>query len=178
MIGKYDFLKPYCHQKGILEFPYNSFGSLYPGELEEAEKVLGFGFPSQLRAFYQEIGVGCLLRPHVVPENYVFYSSNEILPPLVVANFSKGILQWEGQSEHWMSEDMAYDLLEPGDLPFFEMYDSTHFLVMKTHSDNPNAVWALGNIKIEDSFEKFIWRLYYESPGYYGDVIESYCKPK
>ena len=45
---------------------------------------------------------------------------------------------------------------------------------MKLNSDNPNAVWALGNIKIEDSFEKFIWRLYYEDPTYYGQIIENY----
>lgn len=144
-------------------------------EIKEAEALLGEELPDQLKDFYMQIGYGHLTTPHNPPLDYECRSSNEILPPIVVANFSKGILQWKWQ-EHWMSEDMAYDLLEPGDLPFFEMYDSTHFLIMKIHSDNPNAVWTLSNIKIEDSFEKFIWRLYYESPGYYGDIIESHYK--
>jgi hypothetical protein len=72
--------------------------------------------------------------------------------------------------------DSFYEDLEPGDLPFFEMYDSSYFLVMKPHSDNPNAIWTISNIKIEDSFEKFIWRLYYESPEFYGKIIDDYCK--
>ena len=63
--------------------------------------------------------------------------------------------------------DSFYELLEPGDLPFFEIGDSSSFMVMKPHSDNPNAVWYMGVEKIEDSFEKFIWRLYYEDPSYY-----------
>ena len=51
---------------------------------------------------------------------------------------------------------------------------------MKLNSDNPNAVWTDGYspIKIEDSFEKFIWRLYYESPWFYDDFIEAYYAQK
>ena len=41
---------------------------------------------------------------------------------------------------------------------------------MKLNSENPNAVWDW-DTKIEDSFERFIWRLYYEDPGYYGEII-------
>ena len=88
MNSPYEFLKPYQQQSGRLEFPYNSFGLLYAGELEEAEKVLGKEFLSQLREFYKAIGVGCLLKPHVVPQDYVFYNTNEILPPTVAANFA------------------------------------------------------------------------------------------
>ena len=60
------------------------------------------------------------------------------------------------------------ELLQPGDLPFFEIADSSSFMVMKLRSDNPNAVWSDCGVKIEDSFEKFIWRLFYEDPGFYG----------
>jgi len=161
----FKYLKPYCMPKGPLTSPYNSFGDLYPGELEKAEQLMGTRFPEQLRIFYLEIGIGCLQKPHIVPENYTFYGANEILPPLVAANFSKGILRWDGQ-DNWMSESI-YELLEPGDLPFFEIGDSSSFMVMKPHSDNPNAVWYMGVEKIEDSFEKFIWQLYYEDPSYY-----------
>ncbi len=158
-------------QKINLIAPFNSFGDLYEGELEEAENLLGGRFPEQLRVFYKEVGCGTLQKPDIVPKYYKFYGANEILPPLDVVKFSKGNLIWEGQ-QHWMAEP-TYELLSPGDLPFFEMYDSSHFLLMKITSDNPNAVWWY-DLKIEDSFEKFIWRLYYESPGFYGDIIEKH----
>ena len=73
--------------------------------------------------------------------------------------------------------DSFYELLEPGDLPFFEIADSSSFLLMKPFSDNPNAVWDY-DLKIEDSFEKFIWRLYYESPSFYEGIIGEHYKNK
>ena len=69
-------------------------------------------------------------------------------------------------------------MFEPGDLPFFEIGDSCRFLLMKLYSNNPNAIWTFGNIKIEDSFERFIWRLYYESPWFYDDIIEAHYANK
>ena len=161
----FEYLKPYCMPTGPLEEPFNSFGNLFPGELEEAEKLLGQPFPSQLRQFYQEVGCGTLQKPHIIPEDYKFYNSNEVLPPLDVVNFSKGILFWEDQN-HWMAEP-TYELLSSGDLPFFEIGDSSSFMIMKLNSDNPNAVWYMGAEKIEDSLEKFIWNLYYDDPSYY-----------
>ena len=173
--GTYNYLKPYCKQpngtekKRVLVAPYNLFGPLFQGELEEAEVILGRSFPDQLRKFYVDIGVGSLMKPHNAPEGYDSSVKNDILSPIAAANFSKGILEWEDQDLSYMKES-TYELLEPGDLPFFEMYDSSHFLLMKLNSDNPNAVWFY-DTKIEDSFEKFIWRLYYESPSYYGDLM-------
>ena len=181
--GTYNYLKPYCKQPNgiekqkILIAPYNLFGPLFRGELEAAEVTLGRSFPDQLRKFYLNIGVGSLMKPHNAPEGYDSSVKNDIFSPITAANFSKGILEWDAQ-ENWMAES-TYELLEPGDLPFFEMYNSTHFLVMKLNSDNPNAVWTDGSpIKIEDSFEKFIWRLYYESPSFYGDIIGAAIKNK
>jgi hypothetical protein len=49
---------------------------------------------------------------------------------------------------------------------------------MKANSDNPNAVYTDTGIKIEDSLERFIWRLYYESPRYYAKVISEYLDKK
>ncbi|NCQ66284.1 MAG: hypothetical protein GW748_00860, partial [Alphaproteobacteria bacterium] len=54
------------------------------------------------------------------------------------------------------------------ELPIFEVDGGEMFFVMKPQSDNPNAVYRdMGQGVLEDSFEKFIWRLYYESPLYY-----------
>ena len=152
-------------KEGIYIEENNVFFPVREEEVQKAEGLLGFEFPSQLKEFYKKIGYGHLTTPHNPPEGYSFCNSNEILPPLVAANFSKGILRWDGQ-DNWMSES-TYELLEPGDLPFFEIGDSSSFMVMKPHSDNPNAVWYMGVEKIEDSFEKFIWQLYYEDPSYY-----------
>ena len=147
---------------------HNIFHPVSEDEIKKAEKILGCSFPNQLREFYKNIGYGSLTTPYNPPENYTFYGANDILPPFIIANFSKGILEWDNQHS-WMAES-TYEDLEPGDLPFFEIGDSSSFLIMKLYSDNPSAVWS-GNIKIEDSFEKFIWRLYYESPSYYGDLM-------
>jgi len=74
----------------------------------------------------------------------------------------------QGQSSGVISEE-AHELLQPGDIPFFEISDSSSFMFMKTKSDNPNAVWYMGAIKIENSLEEFIHNLYYKGPAYYAD---------
>ena len=146
----------------------NVFDVVSEDEIIKGEQILGLPFPDQLKDFYRQIGYGNLTTPSNPAPDYDFYSSNEILPPSVAARFAKGILEWESQT-HWMSE-ATYELLEPGDLPFFEIADGSCFLLMKLNSENPNAVWDW-DTKIEDSFERFIWRLYYEDPGYYGEII-------
>ena len=150
----------------------NSFYPLDPGELEEAESLLGQRFPDQLREFYQQIGYGNLTTPYNPPEGYSFCNTNEILSPSVVAHLGRGELEWEGQ-EYWMSE-ATFELLQPGDLPFFEVADSNYFMVLKPHLDNPNAVYTDTNIKIENSLERFIWRLYYESPWFFDDIVKAH----
>jgi hypothetical protein len=162
MSVKFDYLKKYVSHndlKGTYFLP------VFEEEISAAEKILGFNFPRELKNFYNQIGAGILSCGEKYPEMFAESVTNEILPPLVVANFSKGILLWEGQ-DHWMAED-TYELLEPGDLPFFEVGDSNYFLIMKPHSNNPSAVYDMGGNLVEDSFERFIWRLYYEDPSYY-----------
>ena len=159
---KYEYLRKYVGHndlKGTYFLPVSG------EELAKAEVELGFEMPNQLKEFYKEIGAGILSCGEKYPEMLADSLTNEILPPLVASNFSKGILIWEGQ-DNWMAEP-TYELLEPGDLPFFEIGDSSSFMIMKPNSDNPNAIWYMGREKIEDSFEKFIWRLYYEDPSYY-----------
>ena len=170
----------YKHLK-VVPWPSNLFYECSQKEIEEAENMLGKRFPSQLRSFYQTIGAGCLVAPHEISPEYKFYGANEILPPLVAAHFSKEIIRSHTEEiqepieceDHWMSND-TLEMLEPGDLPFFEIGDSSRFLIMRPYSDKPNAVWTPSRIKIEDSFEQFIWRLYYESPWFYDDIIEKH----
>jgi len=176
MTSNFSYLKKYIPGGGNINS--NCFGRVAEIEIESAEIAMGRKFPSELRDFYITIGYGMLRSPHTPPPDYQFYSNNEILPPHIAVDYMLGILQHTADgrySDYYMAES-AYEDLEPGDLPFFEIGDSSSFLIMKLNSANPNAVWCAGNIKIEDSFEKFIWRLYYESPGYYGQVIEDFYK--
>ena len=143
----------------------NIFDPVSEEEIKKGEEILGLPFPDQLKKFYYQVGHGNLTTPYNAPVDYDFYSSNEILSPSVAAKFAKGILEWENQT-HWMSRD-TYELLESGDLPFFEIGDGSSFMVMKLNSDNPNAVWYMGQEKIEDLLEKFIYNLYYDHPSYY-----------
>ena len=169
---KYSYLKKYVGQndlKGTFFLPVEE------SDIVEAESLLGCKFPDQLREFYAEIGDGILSCGEKYPEMHCLSCSNLILPPVTTANFARGILEFENQ-DYYMAQS-TYELLEPGDLPFFEIGDSTRFLLMKLNSDNPNAVWCY-DIKIEDSFEKFIWRLYYENPTFYDDIIEAHYKNK
>jgi hypothetical protein len=66
---------------------------------------------------------------------------------------------------------------EPDDLPFFEIADGNDFLFMRPQSDKPNAIYGLLNELIEEDFEKFIWRLYYESPTYYIEISRPLLNP-
>ncbi len=51
--------------------------------------------------------------------------------------------------------------------PFFEVGNSDCFLMMKRHAKYPDGIYDnLGHL-VEASFERFIWRLYHESPKFY-----------
>ena len=47
---------------------------------------------------------------------------------------------------------------------------------MKLNSDRPDAVYYFSNL-VEESFERFIWRLYYESPTFYLGKEEIQMEP-
>jgi hypothetical protein len=141
----------------------NVFIHLEASDIQEAEALLGYPFPSELRAFYEQIGYGYLSTPHNPPPGH-HQSGNEILPPLTAARFALGITEWEGQ-ESWIAEDVVEDLV-PGEIPFMDAADSSIFVTVRALSQNPNAVWYLGR-RIEDSFETFVRNLYYDDPNYY-----------
>ena len=174
MSSSYSYLKKYI--PGGSDVNDNWFLPIKKQEIEQCELKMKAFFPIELKTFYREIGFGMLRSPELPPKDYRFYNYNQILPPHIAVNYMLGILE-NPEEDYYMSED-TYEMLEAGDLPFFEIGDSCRYLFIKLYSDNPNAVWALGNIKIEDSFEKFIWRLYYESPSFYDDIIEDYYKDK
>jgi len=173
----FDYLKKFVYPLFSKEIPTeNFFNPVSNKEIEETEKGLGFVFPNDLKFFYKEIGSGCLRNSNKVSLDHKSYLYNMIMPPEVSARFYCAVRDREidepphFNEEYYMSTEAVEDF-EPGDLPFFEIGDSSSFLIMKPHSDNPNAVWADKYTKIEDSFERFIWRLYHEDPGYYGEII-------
>lgn len=198
MTLKYNFLKKYMYQdcKGPWNGMDNVFYPVTEEEISEAEKQIGFLFPSELKEFYVEIGYGHLASPKNSDGKCEFPPSNEILSPLVASHFyNLVIVHHTKQKEEHPAEDEfldldnfynrykgnsismgALDCINPGDIPFFELYDSSNFFMLKPNSDHPNAVWTFGDIKIEDSFERFIWRLYHESPWFYDEIIEEHYK--
>jgi hypothetical protein len=49
---------------------------------------------------------------------------------------------------------------------------NAHFLEQKNNGLNKLSCWSLlVTFKITDSFEEFIYRLYYEKPDFYDDII-------
>ena len=159
MSNKYGYLKKYINNKE--KWPSNIFQEIRLESINEYEKKLGLQFPRQLKDFWQEIGCGFLVASDEAIGLSTFDHDNRILPPEDIESI---ILLKEG-SDLILPEYAEY--LEDGDMPFFSIADSSSFLVMKPKSDNPNAVYDMAGNKIEDSFERFIHRLYYESPTYY-----------
>ena len=172
MSKNYEYLRRYI---GHNDLKGTYFLPVSEDKIKSAEEKMGKKFPDQLRSFYKEIGTGILSCGEKYPEMLADSVDNCILPPHIVVDYMQGILQHPEENDYYMAES-SYEDLEPGDLPFFEIGDSCRYLIMKLNSDNPNAVWSVSGIKIEDSFEKFIWRLYYESPWFYDDIIEDFYK--
>lgn len=153
----YEFLDtvPKRNDRGVVDLTCsNAFGKVSKEDIIKAELSLKMRFPSELRKFYEEVGCGYLTTPKNPPSDYRFLGTNLILPPTIVERFYHGQLLNEDY-ECYMSEN-TYELLEPGDIPVFEIGDSSSFMIMKPQSENPNAVYTDTGIKIEDSFDEFI----------------------
>ena len=161
---KYSYLKKFLNLDVKDRSPGNWFYSLDSIQIDELNSLLNGKLPDQLIEFYTEIGYGSLNTNFDSSISYAGSISNYIEPPSQLIDFLKN-----GEDNEIMTPS-AFEDLQPGDLPFFEMYDSSYFLIMKLNSDNPNAVWYDTN-KVADSFEEFIHRLYYESPTFYGKYM-------
>ncbi len=152
---KFEYLEPYID---IDDASSNRFISLTLMDVEEEENRLGFKFPDQLRKFYLEIGYGFFSHTHdrkIVQDCY----ANRLMDPTSVADIY--LLGYES------GQILPSVKFKPGYLPFFEIADGASFLFLKPQSENPNTVYGSLERIIEPSFEKFIWRLYYENPTYY-----------
>ena len=152
----FDYLKPYI---GNMELTGNRFFPVSEQDIEDAERRLGYKFPPQLRTFYDELGDGSFQHNHDFSVTDNSFSSC-ILHPKEIAD-----IKFLGRDSLLIlpSVEFAED-----ELPIFEVADGDTFLFMKPQSDKPNAVYSdIGGKLVEESFERFIWRLYYESPLYY-----------
>lgn len=118
--------------------------------IDQTERELGVTLPSELKAFYREIGEGQLqtgTNGHVSDFNWV-------------AGPSELVKIVQGESD-WL---MPYSQLEPNTLPFFQR-DVDLFLCLHPMSNNPNAVWWMwgekmpNGGKICDSLVEFFQRL-------------------
>ena len=166
-MGKYDYLKKYINFDkfdGIR--PYNWFEKVNSDSIAAAEKKLGFKFPNSLKEFWLEIGKGSLPNPVSYGEDYVGALNNHIFSPDEISD----IMLLRENSDYILPEAVEYiekGYIKDDDIIFFEIADMSSFLVMKPSSDRPDAVYDEIGTLIEEHFEKFIWRLYYESPNYY-----------
>jgi tetratricopeptide (TPR) repeat protein len=166
VIKKYDYLKKYINYERTSPYD-NTFYSVQQNKISDAEKRLGFKFPLSLKEFWQEIGYG-----------FFRYSSNgkktmdhtnRLMTPSQIAD----IILLKEDSGLILPEAVEYfddGYIGDGDILFFEIGDLSSFLVMKPKSSKPNSVYNMIGEVIEEEFEKFIWRLYYESPTYYVNV--------
>jgi hypothetical protein len=167
-MGKYDYLRKFINSTP--DEPHrNYFGLITNEEIKEAEKRLGFDFPISLKEFWLEIGYGTL----TTSINYTkSINNNRIFYPEQIAD----IMLLREESDYILPEAVEYinaGYIKDDDIIFFEVGDMSSFLVMKPSSDKPDAVYDEIGTLIEEHFERFIWRLYYESPDYYLYVDDS-----
>ena len=161
-MGKYNYLRKYIENS--LSYPNNWFERIRQDEIDNAERELGFELPKALKEFWLEIGCGFLKKSIT---GIATTAINRIMDPCSVADMI--LLRHEDCVLPDIEElfDEGWIDIEKGEIIFFEIGDSSSFLVMKPNSIKPDGVYdMLGRLMI-DSFEEFIWRLYHESPDFY-----------
>lgn len=161
-MGKYDYLKKYINNSAE-KHPRNSFSRVVSiKDIEKAEDSLGFELTLALKEFWLEIGSGCINK--AINGADAYYYANQILTPSEVAD----IILLREDSGYMLPEYAV--LMEEGDIPFFEIGDSSDFMFMKRFAENKEAIYdPMGRI-VAETFEQFIKKLYYESPTFYLDI--------
>lgn len=152
---KFKYLEPYID---IDDTVSNKFISLILADVEQEESRLGFKFPEQLREFYLGIGYGFFSHTHdrkIIQDCH----ANRLMDPTSVADIY--LLGYDS------GQILPSVNIKPGYLPFFEVGDGDVFFSLRPTDVDPNVVYGMLGEIVEPSFEKFIWRLYYESPTYY-----------
>ncbi len=155
-LERFSYLKPFIFESSDRG---NWFEPVSNTKISEAEDRLRFAFPSELKKFYLEIGYGFFTKSFLERDTSGMDYSNRLLDPLSIADIM--LLGYESGQLH---PDVEF---KPGDMPFFEVDGGDTFLFMRPQSEKPNAVYGMLGELIEEDFEKFIWRLYYESPTFY-----------
>lgn len=122
-----------------------------------AEKEIGIEFPSQLRAFYQQVGFGAILTG---TSGWKSISHNEIIHPEDIPKILNGTCEWI----------MPYTVIEPDTIPFLNR-DLDVLICLRPHSENPNAVWRMWGRKICDSLVEFFQRLL-EDPDWFSPPLD------
>lgn len=163
---KYNYLKKYINNK-TLQSHRNFFGLITLEEINEAESRLGFVLPNNLKEFWRIIGYGALTTSHNKEKTI---HNNRILFPEQVAD----IIILKEDSGYILPE--YADLLQEGDIPFFDIGDSSDFLFMNRYAEDKDAIYdRLGRI-VAKNMEEFIWRLYYDSPTFYLNIDQEQKK--
>jgi hypothetical protein len=161
--SKYEYLNEYInHTKQNISD--NWFGSITVEEIEKSEQRLGFEFPKLLKEFWKEIGYGFFNSD--ITRKKTTSCTNRLMDPASIAD----IILLKEESGLILPETVEYmtdGYVGDGDILFFEIGDLSSFLMMKCKSDKPNAIYNMLGEVIEEDFETFIKRLYYESPTYY-----------
>jgi hypothetical protein len=105
-----------------------------PKDIDEAEKRLGFKLPSQLRAFYEQIGCGFLRLPPNADDSRRLNYINRFLDPDEVATL------YLGEDEDFDPSD-GFDSTE---LPFFEVGDGLYIVIKMSGDDSNRVCWPSG----------------------------------
>lgn len=147
----------------------NKFQKTNEIDLEKIEQEFSFRFPDPLREFYLEVGWGEIIYKNPVFKEQAYWSGTNIfLPPQSVLCFMSGQLF---DNDVFYMDETFYERLEPGEIPFYEVGDSTYFMVLKNnHDKNYGCVDYLGDI-VAKSFEEFVYKLYYEGPEFYKKYV-------
>jgi hypothetical protein len=135
--------------------PPNRFWPLTERHVRDAERRLGYTFPSELRWFFSEIGCG--------------FFSQGILDKKRDRSLVNGVLSPAEIADLLLKTDNP---LRPGEgfmegvMPFFDVGESS-YLVLRPASVSPNRVyWPDGKEVISETLQEFFNRLH-EQAGFY-----------
>lgn len=132
-----------------VKVPSNRFWPVPLTEIEHAEQWQKMPLPSQLRAFYVEVGKGFWVRG-VRDEHGCASVINRVLGPLEAVDMLSN-------ADNELRPDEGF---AQGVFPFFDIGESTYFVV-KPHSNEPNIVyWPDGVAIVSESVEEFFSNLY------------------
>jgi antitoxin YxxD len=152
----FSFLKPYIFDEDDARAAESkhSFYKLSDEEIENARDRLGFSFPTELHAFYREIGYGFMW-------NQEEKTMDRFMDPMSVADFylCEGMYQSEELFDHY---DEDY-------LVFFEVNEVSYIALRRLgkNEEGKCPVYYL-DTQIANSLEEFLKKLH-AIPDYYLD---------